>query len=224
MRGQRPRQVLVADEYGAGKCCVAENMIGVHVGVDHVANGLRRLRANSRQQPPPLAHAATGIDHCHRFRPHDEADIGDGPFIRAIHERDGAEMNENTGRHFRHRKGRKPIIRTYRSRNQRGQTDANGRKNGRSAPADMVSAHSRSDHGTHPTEVIFAVTCTKLHCIIARATQQFSEDVFLLRSLKPRHRLLQVSGFKSVSLTGILTLFVGLAGHPTQCPRCHATL
>jgi hypothetical protein len=51
------------------------------MGINDIADGFVRARANGCEQLPALAHAAAGIDHGDRLIADDKADIGDGAVI-----------------------------------------------------------------------------------------------------------------------------------------------
>src|ERR1700730_11881168 len=69
-------------------------MIRVTVSVYDVSDRLFRARANGREQLPPLANTASGINHRDRVIANDEPDIGDGPFVLRCHERRQARVHE----------------------------------------------------------------------------------------------------------------------------------
>ena len=68
--GERARQVPVTDEAGSilDEGGIAEDVIGMAVRVDDVADRLVGPGANRRKQLPPLANAAAGVDHRNRAR------------------------------------------------------------------------------------------------------------------------------------------------------------
>ena len=69
----------------------------MHMSVDHVADRLGRPRTDRGQQPAALARAAAGIDHRNGVVADDESDVGNGAFVVAAHERQGADVNEDAG-------------------------------------------------------------------------------------------------------------------------------
>ena len=79
-------------------------MVGMHVRVDHVADRLGGPCTDRGQQAAALADAAAGIDHRNGVVADDKCDVGNGAFVVAAHERQGAGVNEDPGRHFRHGK------------------------------------------------------------------------------------------------------------------------
>src|SRR5215813_381703 len=84
---------------------IAESMIGMCMGVDHVADRLCRNSADRGKQPAPLAHAAASVDHGDRLIPDYEADIRNPAFILGCHQLIDAEMNENAFGYFGDLKG-----------------------------------------------------------------------------------------------------------------------
>src|SRR6185437_11235593 len=114
-RGQRARQILVPDENRSlwykrisllYKRRVAKNVIGVNMGIDHVANGLRRYVADGGKQSLAFAGAAAGVDHGHRVVADDEAEIGGIALVRLAHDSDIADMDVDTRRNFGDRQRR----------------------------------------------------------------------------------------------------------------------
>src|SRR5678815_1701815 len=75
--GQRPGQVLVADEHGAvaGERGVSEDVIGMAVGIDDIADRPVGAGANGGEQALALANAAARVDHRDRAFADDETDI-----------------------------------------------------------------------------------------------------------------------------------------------------
>src|SRR5581483_8157852 len=63
-------------------------------------------RADGAEKLASFAHAAAGIDHRDRVVAHDESDIGDGAFVLARHQGDGADMDEDAGSDFGDGQGR----------------------------------------------------------------------------------------------------------------------
>ena len=98
-RRQRLRQLAVADEAGSlcGEGRIAEDMVGMAVGVDDVADRLGCAGPHRRQQRLALTEAAAGVDHGHRILADDKADIGDVAFVLAGHEGGGPGVHENSG-------------------------------------------------------------------------------------------------------------------------------
>src|SRR5262249_55999533 len=62
---KRARQIAMADKYCilAGECGIAEHVIRMGMGVDHVTDRLCGDGADRGEQPPSLAHATTGVDY-----------------------------------------------------------------------------------------------------------------------------------------------------------------
>jgi hypothetical protein len=75
-------------------------MIRVTVSVYDVSDRLFRAGANGREQLPPLANAASGINHRDRAVANDESNIGDRPFVLRCHERGQPRMHEYPRRDF----------------------------------------------------------------------------------------------------------------------------
>lgn len=59
-------------------------MIRMTVGVDDIADRLLGARTDCREQAPPFADAAAGIDHRDGIIADDEADIGDRPWFSRV--------------------------------------------------------------------------------------------------------------------------------------------
>ena len=76
---QRLRQIGVTDECGAGlrERAIAEQVIGMRMAVNHVADGLRCHRPDGSEEFDTFAHAAAGIDHGDEVLPDDDADVGE---------------------------------------------------------------------------------------------------------------------------------------------------
>ena len=77
---------------------IAENVIGVAMRVDDVADRLVGPRANGCQQSSSLAKAATGIDHGDGILSDDETDIGNRAVVLARHLRGLAVVHEHAVR------------------------------------------------------------------------------------------------------------------------------
>ena len=105
-RRQRARQIAVAHEHCplALECCIAENMVGMHMRIDHIADRLGGPCTDRGQQAAALAGTAAGIDHRDRVVADHKCDVGDGAFVVATHERQGSGVNEDPWRGFRHGK------------------------------------------------------------------------------------------------------------------------
>ena len=98
-----------------------EDMVGMGVGGDDVANGLRRPRPQGGEEGLALDQAAAGVDHGHGVVADDGADIGDIAFVFARHHRDLARMGENAG-------GDLLQVETYPGAGERRQTEKRYRK------------------------------------------------------------------------------------------------
>jgi hypothetical protein len=98
-RGERLGEVAVADEGGAlpreGR--VAEEVVGVDVGVDDVADRQPGLGAHRRQKPSAGRLAALGVDDGDGVAADHEAGIGDGSFVRGAGEGDRRGVDEGGG-------------------------------------------------------------------------------------------------------------------------------
>src|SRR5262249_22128255 len=96
------RQIAMAHEYRtlAREGGIAERMIGMRMGVDHVADRFCGHGADRSTQPAPLAHAATGVDHGDRLIADDETDIGNATFIVGGHQFIHAKVDETRGGFF----------------------------------------------------------------------------------------------------------------------------
>ena len=99
-RRQRARQILVPDKNGSipHERRVAEDVIGMNVRVDDIANRLWRHGADRSQQTRTFARAAAGIDHRNRVIADNEADIGGVALIGLVHHVDIADVNVDAGR------------------------------------------------------------------------------------------------------------------------------
>ena len=93
------------------ECRVAEDMVGVDVGVDHVADRLGRAGADRRQQPAPFTHAAAAIDHRDPLVADDKSEIGNRTFVVTRHEREGAGVNKDPARHLGYSEGFRKLLR-----------------------------------------------------------------------------------------------------------------
>ena len=96
-RGQRTWQVRMADKgrpvlHESG---VSENMIGMAMRIDDVADRLAGPGTNSRHQLSSLAQAATRIDHRDRVLANDETDIGNPAVVLTRHLRGLAGVHEH---------------------------------------------------------------------------------------------------------------------------------
>src|SRR5262249_27879538 len=100
--GECPRQIPVANENRAfaRKGRIAEHVIRMHVGIDHVADRLGRNLAEGGREPAPFLDAAAGVDPGACLVPDDEADVGDVASVLPRHQRDVAHMYEYAGGGF----------------------------------------------------------------------------------------------------------------------------
>ena len=105
-RGQRLRQVPMADEDRGGRLVlegrVAEHVVGMHMRVDDVANGLGRTSADGGHKAAPLMPAAAGIDDGDGVIADDESEIGNSAFVVMSHKRERAGVNKHTACYLRH--------------------------------------------------------------------------------------------------------------------------
>src|SRR5690606_35996812 len=78
--GECPRQVRVPHEGGliARECVRAEDMVGMHVRHDYVADGSRRRAPNMSTEPLAVREAPAGVHDRDGVAAHDETDIRDG--------------------------------------------------------------------------------------------------------------------------------------------------
>ena len=77
--GKSARQLGMADELGmvVTECGGAEDMVGMDMGHDHIADRQPSPGADRGPEHDPLMIAAAGVDHRHRVISDDEPDIGD---------------------------------------------------------------------------------------------------------------------------------------------------
>ena len=85
---------------------VAENVIGMNMRIDDVANRLCCHGADRGEETGALARAAAGVDHRDGIVAYDEADVGDVAFVGLGHQIDGAGVNVDPGRNLRRRQRR----------------------------------------------------------------------------------------------------------------------
>ena len=110
-RRERARQIFVADESRAGldEGAIAENVIGMRVGVDDIADRLLRPLAQSGEKGAPFDEAAARVDHRDGVVADDRAEIGDVARIFPRHQGSFALMRIYARRDFLERKGRRRI-------------------------------------------------------------------------------------------------------------------
>ena len=95
----------MADEIGVvvSKGGRAEDMVGMHMGEDHIANRAIGMRADRRAQRRSLGEAAAGVDDRDSIGADNESDIGDAVLVGcgslALH----AVVNEYSGGDFGYR-------------------------------------------------------------------------------------------------------------------------
>ena len=108
---QGSRQVAVADERRPepveGR--IAEDVIGMLMGIDHIEDGLRRARTNGSEQSLADRHAAAGVDDGYALVADHETNIGDVAQVLFAHERDLAHVHEHARRNFLNRQGRERL-------------------------------------------------------------------------------------------------------------------
>jgi hypothetical protein len=115
-RGERAWQVRVADKNRSvlHESGVTEDMIGMAVRVDDVADRLAGAGANGCHQLPSLADAATRIDHGDRILADDETNIGNCAVVVACHQCGLAVVHEDAIRN--RADGQLPLLRECGSR------------------------------------------------------------------------------------------------------------
>src|SRR5262249_55247212 len=96
--GERSREILVADDYGALECSVPENMIGVGVGINDVPNRLRRHCADRCKEAEPFTQASPAVNHSDSVAADYESDIGDCTLVLRCHHSNGTNVGINTRR------------------------------------------------------------------------------------------------------------------------------
>ena len=82
---------------------IAEDMVGVNVGIDHVADRHAGPLPDSQPEAPAVFQAAAGIDDCDAAFAYDEADIGDRAFIGRRSFLMDALMDKQAGRQLLYR-------------------------------------------------------------------------------------------------------------------------
>jgi hypothetical protein len=104
-RRERRRQLGVADERRVvlDERRVAEQVVGVDVARDHVADRPAGDLPDRLAQPCPGAQAAAAVDDRDRVGADDEADVGDRALVLGARELMHALMDEDAGRDLRHR-------------------------------------------------------------------------------------------------------------------------
>src|SRR5262249_22981216 len=102
--GQGPRQIPMTHEHRAfvleGR--VAEYVVGMHMRVDDIADGLGRMGADRSKQPASLAHAAAGINDRDSVVADDETEIGNGTLVVMGHKLERADMSKHSTRQLRY--------------------------------------------------------------------------------------------------------------------------
>jgi hypothetical protein len=74
------------------ECRIAEDVVGMFVGVDDIADRLAGDPTNRGKQCPTYFYAATGVDNRNRIASDDDAKIRDITAIARLCERDLSEM------------------------------------------------------------------------------------------------------------------------------------
>jgi hypothetical protein len=101
-RRQGARKILVTDENDAlaDKRAIAEDVVRMGVGVNHIANrlGCRLLQRSNKR--PCFDQAAAGVDHGHGVITDNRSKICDISIIFVVHKRGPARMGEYAGRDF----------------------------------------------------------------------------------------------------------------------------
>ena len=101
--GDHLRQGGMADELGMvpGEGRRAQNMVGVDVRHDHIADWQRSAGADRLAKRAAIGQAAAGIDHGDQVSPHHEADVADGVLVGGGRNLVQANAHEQAGRYFR---------------------------------------------------------------------------------------------------------------------------
>ena len=84
----------------AFKCTIAVNMVGVHMGIDDMANWDFGFLRNRRLQRFALLWASAGVDHGHAAFPDNKANIGNFPVILPVWQRMDTLVDVNTWSDF----------------------------------------------------------------------------------------------------------------------------
>ncbi len=134
-RGKPARQLVVADKGGIVllEGGVAEHMVGMHVGVDHVADRLVGHGADGFAQLAPHHRASQRVDDGDGLVPDDEAGIGHvAAILRRLH-LVAALMHEHARRDLRHVK---PVSRLDRKAAEQG-----GGRQRKSRPQEILARY-----------------------------------------------------------------------------------
>ena len=104
-QGERLRQIGVPDE---SRTClrerrIAEQVIGMRMAVDHIADGFGGQRPDGGEQPRAFAHAAAGIDHGDQVLSDDDTDVGDVALVLRGHQRGFPEVHVDARGNFAQR-------------------------------------------------------------------------------------------------------------------------
>ncbi len=94
---QGSRQIVVADEGRPDpvESGVAEDVIGMLMGIDDIEDGFIRVGADGGEQPFADRHAAAGVDDRHALVADHKADIGDIAKVLFAHQGDFAGVDED---------------------------------------------------------------------------------------------------------------------------------
>lgn len=76
---------------------IAEEVVWVPMGVDHVGDREASLLSDRGQQALSLACTSAAIDHGNGVLAYDKPDVGSAALVRLVHQAYLAEVNEHTG-------------------------------------------------------------------------------------------------------------------------------
>ncbi len=97
----------MADENDIGRheCCIAKNMVGMFMRINHMAHGFVGDGFEGLQKAPPDADAATCVYHRNFLIANDETHIRNVAEAGCIHADDGGLMRINAGSDLTHIEG-----------------------------------------------------------------------------------------------------------------------
>ena len=131
----------------SGKCCIAIDMIRMHMCVDDVADRQRRMRRNGAPQRSAFVETAATVDHRNASCTDDEADVCNCTAILGRCCCVYADMHENTGRQLADPQCRFGSVGGCRHDGQRHRRDDGGDDGDNPGNAATAGAIARDLHG-----------------------------------------------------------------------------